>query len=214
MNTEVVATVPASDVPGKTQDTFDVVLADPPWDVEQRGALGAVQHYDLMTLAQIKSMGEAVKALAAPNSHLYLWVTNATLRAGYDVMEAWGFTPRTGPLTWVKPRLGLGQYLRNSTEHVLFGTRGTAPVKFRSQPTWLFAPVGAHSVKPDELYAVIDRLSGPDVRKLELFARRQPPTPNWSVWGMEIESDVSLAEWGYPVPSDFARQGPDEEQAA
>lgn len=184
---------------------YGVIAADPPWDVQQKGSFGADQHYDLMTLEQIKAMGPAVQALAEDNAHLYLWVTNATLRVGYDVMEAWGFTPRS-PLTWVKPRFTLGNYLRNATEHVLFGTRGKAPVQFRSQPTWVFAPLQEHSVKPDEFYAIADRVSGRDTKKLELFARRRPPAPNWSVWGNEIESDVSLAPWGYPVPSDYARQ--------
>lgn len=186
-------------------ERFAVIAADPPWDVQQKGSFGADKHYDLLTLDQIKGMGEAVKALAEDNAHLYLWVTNATLRVGYDVMEAWGFTPRS-PLTWVKPRFTLGNYLRNATEHVLFGTRGKAPVQFKSQPTWVFAPLGDHSVKPDEMYAIIDRVSGRDAKKLELFARRRPPALNWSVWGNEIESDVSLAPWGYPVPSDYARQ--------
>lgn len=184
---------------------YGVIAADPPWDVQQKGSLGADKHYDLLTLDQIKGMGEAVLALADDNAHLYLWVTNATLRVGYDVMEAWGFTPRS-PLTWVKPRFTLGNYLRNATEHVLFGTRGKAPVQFKSQPTWVFAPLQEHSVKPDEMYSIIDRVSGRDVQKLELFARRRPPAPNWSVWGNEIESDVSLAPWGYPVPSDYAHQ--------
>lgn len=205
MNTTTNSLTKSTQMP-ETPERFDVIYADPPWDVEQRGALGADQHYDLMTMDQILGMGDAVRALAADNSHLYLWVTNATLRAGYDVMEAWGFTPRTGPITWTKPRLGLGQYLRNATEHVLFGTRGKAPVKYRSQPTWMFAPVQQHSVKPDEMYAVIDRVSGKDTSKLELFARRMPAAPGWKVWGAEIESDVSLAPWGYSVPSDFARQ--------
>lgn len=186
-------------------DRFDVIYADPPWDLQQKGARGADKHYDLLSLRQIHDMGGAVRALAKDDAHLYLWVTNATLRVGYDVMESWGFTPRS-PLTWIKPRFTLGNYLRNASEHVLFGTRGQAPVKFRSQPTWMFAPLAEHSVKPDEMYAVIDRVSGPESKKLELFARRIPPTPNWSVWGNEIESDVSLAQWGYPVPSDFARQ--------
>ncbi len=192
---------------GSPPKRFPVILADPPWDVLQKGSSsrGAERHYDLMSLEQITGMGEAVKALAEEDAHLWLWVTNATLRHGYNVMEAWGFTPRS-PLTWIKPRFTLGVYLRNATEHVLFGTRGKAPVKFRSQPTWMFAPLQEHSVKPDELYAVIDRVSGKETAKLELFARRRPPAPGWSVWGMEIESDVSLAPWGYPVPSDFDDQ--------
>lgn len=184
---------------------FRVFHADPPWPTHQTGSLGASRHYDLMTMDQIKAMGDAVQALAEDDAHLWLWVTNATLRDGYDVMEEWGFTPRS-PLTWIKPRFTLGNYLRNATEHVLFGTRGKAPVQFKAQPTWAYWPLLEHSVKPDEIYSVIDRVSGRDTRKLELFARRNPPGPNWSVWGNEVESDVSLAQWGFPVPSDFARQ--------
>lgn len=192
---------------GPTASHYRTILADPPWDVEQKGARGAVEHYPLMPLQQIAAM--PVRELAAADAHLWLWVTNATLRQGYDVAEAWGFTVRS-PLTWIKFRLGLGNYLRNSTEHLLFATRGRAPVQFRSQPTWLQAPVRDHSHKPEEQYAVIERISpGP---YLELFARRQPPhTPGhepWHVWGNEIDSDITIP--GYPVPSDRRRNPTDE----
>jgi N6-adenosine-specific RNA methylase IME4 len=181
-----------------TGRTFKTILADPPWDVQQKGAMGAEHHYDLMTLDQIKAM--PVADLAAPDAHLWLWVTNATLRAGYDVMETWGFTPRS-PLTWIKPRLGLGNYLRNATEHLILGTRGNAPVQFKAQPTWMFAPLQDHSHKPEEQYAVIERISeGP---YLELFARRRPPSSaHWSVWGDQIDADITVP--GYPVPSDHS----------
>lgn len=189
---------------------WSTILADPPWDVNQKGARGAVQHYNLMTLDRIKAM--PVADLAANDAHLWLWVTNSTLREGYDVAEAWGFTVRS-PLTWVKFRLGLGNYLRNSTEHLLFCTRGKAPVQFRSQPTWINAPVTDHSHKPEEQYALIERVSpGP---YLELFARRRPPsTSDWSVWGNQIGSDVEIP--GYPVPrySERGRRLSDEPGAA
>lgn len=179
-----------------TPRLFQTILADPPWDVQQKGALGAQRHYSLMTLERIKAL--PVADLAVPAAHLWLWVTNATLRDGYDVMEAWGFTPRS-PLTWAKPRLGLGTYLRNSTEHLLFGTRGNAPVNYKAQPTWMFAPVQDHSHKPEEQYSIIERVSGGPY--LELFARRRPPSnADWSVWGNQIDSDIVLP--GYPVPSD------------
>ncbi|MEY9838581.1 MT-A70 family methyltransferase [Streptacidiphilus sp. EB103A] len=175
---------------------FRTILADPPWDHQQRGAKGAQQHYSLMTLDKIKSM--PISGLAEEDAHLWLWVTNAALRDGYDVAEAWGFTTRS-VLTWVKFRLGLGSYLRNSTEHLLFCTRGRAPVKFKSQPTWINAPVTEHSRKPDEIYSIIERVSeGPF---LELFGRRRPPSnQDWFVWGNEIDSDVRILN--YPVPSD------------
>jgi len=171
---------------------YRTIMADPPWDVQQKGARGAQRHYNLMTLDQIKAM--PVADLVDPeSSHCWLFVTNATLRQGYDVLEAWGFTPRS-PLTWVKPRFTLGNYLRNATEHVLFGTRGKAPVLFKSQPTWMFAPLQGHSVKPDEIYDIIERVSpGP---YLELFARRQ--RHGWQAWGNEIASDIDIP--GYPVP--------------
>ena len=172
---------------------FRTILADPPWDVQQKGERGAQAHYQLMNLASIKAM--PIQDLAAPDAHLWLWVTNATLRAGFDVMEAWGFTPRS-PLTWVKPRLGLGQYLRNATEHLILGTRGSAPVRYRAQPTWMFAPLQDHSHKPEEQYAVVERIS--DGPYLELFARRRQP--GWAVWGNQIDSDICIP--GYPVPSD------------
>lgn len=179
-----------------SEKRFRTILADPPWDVQQKGARGAEQHYNLMTLERIAAM--PVADLAEDDAHLWLWVTNATLRDGYDIAAAWGFTVRS-PLTWVKFRLGLGNYLRNSTEHLLFCTRGKAPVKFRSQPTWINAPVQEHSHKPEEQFALIERVS--DGPYLELFARRRPPsTADWSVWGNQVDSDVALP--GYPVPSD------------
>ena len=165
-------------------ETFATILADPPWDVMQKGSLGAHRHYPLMTAQEIAAL--PVGTLAASNAHLWLWVTNAALPAGHAVLKSWGFTYRS-ILTWVKPSLGLGSYyLRNNTEHLLFGTRGKAPVLFRGQPSWLYAPKQDHSHKPEEQYAVIERCSpGP---YLELFARAK--RPGWSAWGNEIESDI------------------------
>ena len=98
--------------------TFPTILADPPWDVLQRGGRGAHRHYPLMSTEHIAAL--PVGRLASTDAHLWLWVTNATLFAGHVVMEAWGFTYRSC-LTWVKPGLGLGSsYLRNNTEHLLF----------------------------------------------------------------------------------------------
>lgn len=178
---------------------YSVIYGDPPWDVQQKGALGAARHYDLLSLDAIKQM--PVAELAADSAHLWLWVTNATLRDGYDVMESWGFTPRS-PMTWFKFRLGLGMYLRNTTEHLLFGTRGKAPVQHRGTPTSLFAPLQEHSHKPEEVFSIIERVSGQGP-KLELFARRRPPLADWDVWGDQVASDVVIP--GHPVPEYSAK---------
>ena len=174
-----------------SQQKFKTILADPPWDIDQRGNYGAINHYDLMSLDRIKAM--PVKDLAEENSHCWLWVTNSALRHGFEVLDAWGFTARS-VFTWIKPRLGLGVYLRNCSEHLLFATRGKAPVNFKGQPNWGFYPVQKHSHKPEEIYEIIERISDGDY--LELFARRR--RKNWSIWGNEIDSDVVIP--GYPVP--------------
>lgn len=171
---------------------FATIYVDPPWPVG-----GAEKHYPLMTLRQIADM--PVADLAEDNSHLWLWTSNKTLREGYDIAEAWGFTVKA-PLHWIKFRLGLGSNLRNASETLLFCTRGKAPVRFRSQPTWVNAPVQEHSRKPEEFFAIIERVSpGP---YLELFARRRPPSnADWSAWGNELEHcDITIP--GYPVPAD------------
>ena len=175
----------------KPAKKWRTILADPPWDIDQRGNYGACHHYDLMSLERIKSM--PIQDLTEDNAHFWLWVTNRTLREGFDVLEGYGFKPRS-VFTWVKPRFNLGVYLRNATEHMIFATRGKAPVKFKGQGTWGFYPMQGHSHKPEEVYDIIERVS--EGNYLELFARRK--RHGWDSWGNEIESDVVIN--GYPVP--------------
>lgn len=177
----------------KNPTKYKTILADPPWDIQQKGkSRGAIKHYNLMTLYRIKAM--PIADLVEENSHCWLWVTNATLEAGFDVLRAWGFTPRS-IYTWVKPRLGLGVYLRNCTEHLLLGTRGKAPIQFKGQMNWGFMPLQDHSHKPEEVYDIIERCS--EGNYLELFARR--PRHGWDIWGNEVASDVKIKDFPVPV---------------
>lgn len=102
---------------------YRTVMCDPPWDINQKGKRGAARHYPLMTLDQIKAM--PVADLCEENAHLYLWVPNGLLPEGLEVVKEWGFTYRS-PIYWIKPRLLLGNFIRNASE------------------TCLFAPAGAH----------------------------------------------------------------------
>jgi N6-adenosine-specific RNA methylase IME4 len=137
---------------------------------------------------------EAIKALpvgkaAAKNAHLYLWVPNALLVDGLDVMRAWGFR-YVSNIVWAKRRKdggpdgrGVGFYFRNVTELLLFGVKGSmrtlAPG--RSQVNMIETRKREHSRKPEEQYHLIQSCSpGP---YLELFARY--PHQGWTVWGDE-----------------------------
>ena len=66
-------------------------------------------------------------------------------------------TNRTN-LTWVKDRFGYGDWLRTQTEHVLMTTRGRPVVQLTYEFTVLRAPMRTHSEKPDEFYALVERL--------------------------------------------------------
>lgn len=186
---------------------YRTILADPPWDINQRGNYGAIKHYDLMPLDRIKAM--PVAELSQDSAHMFLWIPCGLLQEGLDVIKAWGFTYRSA-IFWIKPRLGLGRYLRHCTEICLFSTRGKAPVKFHAQPNWLFAPQQDHSHKPEEIFPIIQRLS--HAPYLELFARRRQP--GWDCWGNEVPGGSDIIIPGYPVPKYSAKVTGQEEKEA
>ena len=141
-----------------------------------------------MTLTQIMEL--PVAQMAQARGHLYLWVPNALIVEGLEVMRRWGFTYKTN-LVWYKVRKdggpdgrGVGFYFRNVTELVLFGIRGPLRTKEagRRQTNVIVSRKREHSRKPDELYEIIERCSpGP---YLELFARHEHE--GWCQWGDEI----------------------------
>lgn len=170
--------------------TFRVITADPPWKYENRATRAAAEdHYPTLSIGELCMLdvdGRTVADCAADGAHLYLWATNAFLRDAFTVMEDWGFEYKTC-LTWVKPQLGIGNYFRSMTEHVLFGVRGRLAVMDGNQPNWFRHDRGRHSRKPECFYELVERVSpGP---YLELFGRRDPlgfpPREGWTVWGNE-----------------------------
>lgn len=185
--------------------SYGTLIIDPPFETGQRGTYGAIKHYPLLSVEAVKRM--PIDSLTTPDSHVWLWVSNQTLRIGYDVLEAWGYQVKS-VFTWCKPRLGLGVYLRNGTEHALLGVRGHTPVKFKAQLNWGIFPVQDHSHKPEEFHKIVERVSpGPYA---ELFARRK--MAGWDVWGDQVESDFQIK--GFPVPKYSAKATGEEEKEA
>ena len=140
-----------------------------------------------MSMDAIKLL--SISKVAAKNAHLYLWVPNALLPDGLDVMHAWGFR-YVSNIVWAKRRKdggpdgrGVGFYFRNVTELLLFGVKGSMRTlgPGRSQVNMIETRKREHSRKPDEQYDLIQSCSpGP---YLELFARY--PRLGWTVWGDE-----------------------------
>lgn len=180
---------------------FGTVLADPPWRFMNRTGKMAPEHkrlsrYGTMELDEIKQL--PVAQISKAQSHLYLWVPNALILEGLEVMRAWGFTYKTN-LVWYKVRKdggpdgrGVGFYFRNVTELVLFGTRGALRTRDagRTQTNILISRKREHSRKPEEQYRLVERCSsGPF---LEMFARHG--RDGWTQWGNEAPVEVPQLE--------------------
>jgi len=174
---------------------FGTVLADPPWQFINRTGKVAPEHrrlnrYGTMTLQEICAL--PVEHALAPTAHLYLWVPNALLPNGLEVMKAWGFEYKSN-IIWHKLRKdggsdgrGVGFYFRNVTEIILFGVRGknarTLPPG-RTQVNYIGTRKREHSRKPDEQYDLIEACSsGP---RLEMFSRGT--RKGWTVWGNQAD---------------------------
>ena len=196
-----------------TLPKIKTLVADPAWVRNQnsnKGYGGAGNHYDLMTTQRIKDM--PVADLMDENAHLYLWVTNSNIDEGLEVVKAWGFRYIT-VFHWIKPKMGVGNYLRNASESCIFAVRGKLPPKCRTQINWLIGYPTKHSEKPREFTSIVERVSpGP---YLELFCRRRPASnEKWYCWGNETEGGADIFLPGYPVPKYSFEQPKDEDKSA
>jgi len=168
--------------------TYAVVVADPPWSYDKRKG-DATQRgqtpYPTQTVEQICKQ----KPKLAKDAVLWLWTTNAHLLDGSaaKVLKAWGVEPKT-MLTWAKPKMGTGDWLRGQTEHCILAVKGKPVVNLTNQTTLLSGEVREHSRKPEEFYRLAEKLC-PAEPKLELNARTEHK--GWVGFGPEA---VDLAK--------------------
>jgi N6-adenosine-specific RNA methylase IME4 len=133
-----------------------------------------------MALDSIKAI--PISKMAEKPAHLYLWVPNALLKEGLEVMKAWGFDYKT-VVTWAKHQMGIGNHFRNATEQILFGVNGKMPLLKKDTRTWFLADRRQHSRKPDEFYRIVERVSpGP---RIDVFSREK--RPGWDQYGDQCD---------------------------
>lgn len=176
---------------------YKTIYADPPWQFQNRTGKVAPEHkrlnrYNTMSLDEIKQL--PISEITDEKCHLYLWVPNALLPEGLDVLQSWGFEYKTN-IIWEKVRKdglpdgrGVGFYFRNVTEILLFGIKGTKNRTLnagRSQVNLIRSIKREHSRKPDEFISLIERCSSAPF--LELFARGN--RQSWDMWGNQASDD-------------------------
>lgn len=168
---------------------FGTIYADPPWRYSNQATRAATNNhykpekdsgeYD-MSIEQLCEL--PVKDFSADRAHLWLWTTNAFLFECPRLFAAWGFEFKSS-YVWVKPQMGIGNYLRNSHELLLLAVRGGLTGAAKDVKSWGEFDRAAHSAKPEQIRSqVVEKLSpGP---RLELFGRKV--VPEWVVWGNQI----------------------------
>ena len=193
---------------------YRTIYADPPWQFQNRTGKVAPEHrrltrYETMQVGEIAQLPES--EAADEKSHLYLWVPNALLPEGLEIMRAWGFAYKTN-IIWEKVRKdgmpdgrGVGFYFRNVTEVLLFGVKGDKNRTLdagRSQVNLIRAMKREHSRKPDEIVELIERCSPAPF--LELFARGS--RNGWDMWGNQATEAYEPTWSTYANHTTAARQ--------
>jgi N6-adenosine-specific RNA methylase IME4 len=125
----------------------------------------------------------------ADDCWLFLWRVSSMPREALDVVDAWGFVPKS-EIVWRKMtndgtrvRIGMGRSVRLCHEVCIVAKRGRPTRLDASIPSVFDAPRGGkHSAKPDAFYSIVERLApGP---RVELFARQR--RPGWMQYGNEL----------------------------
>lgn len=128
---------------------------------------------------------------AADGAHVYTWATNKTLHEAFHVLESWGVKPHLTMVMAKKSGIAPAMGYVFGTEFCILGIYGRPMQKFTDMGAlnWITTTPkhGQHSRKPDEFYALVERMSpGPYI---DLFARRK--RDGWDVWGDEVGEGVA-----------------------
>lgn len=190
---------------------YQVAVIDPPWSFQTWSPAGdgrappyRTQHGDWIASLPITR-------LLADDAVVLLWVTDPMIPLALRCLDAWGLKYKTVGFYWTKEKpsgkehIGTGYYTRANPEQCWIATRGRGLHRESAAVRrWLHAPVGDHSVKPDEFYRRVEQLFG-DVRRVDVFARR--PRAGWDVIGEEIDgNDISDVLTGGKTPAAMDRQ--------
>lgn len=192
--------IKTTQLPPIPQKNYSLIVIDPPWTYSLRESDRKHRNrtpYPNMSDEEILNL--PIGEIAAQNAYLLLWTTNNHISLAFQCLEAWGFTHKS-LFTWVKVtedstsnhiklRIGTGHYGRSCTEHFLVATIGKPSsfthLKLTNIPNVILAPRTEHSRKPEEFFAMANRLGdalgGP---KIELFARQL--RDGWDAWGAEV----------------------------
>lgn len=167
---------------------FRVIYADPPWSFNDHlpgKGRGASKHYHCLALDDI--INYSLPPIAE-DAWLFLWRVHTHQEEARYVMRAWGFN-YCSEVIWKKltktgkRHFGMGRVLRQEHEICIIGRRGKPQPASHSVRSIIEASVRRHSEKPEEMYELIEQLTGGGPY-CELFARTH--RSGWMMIGDEL----------------------------
>ena len=179
-----------------TQNTYNLILADPPWKQAKGGkksvrpvSSGTELDYPVCSLDEIKEHLRQATSLTAggQNSILFLWTIDKYLFEAQRIAEELGYKLHAR-MIWNKVTgIPAAFTVRYGHEYLLYMYKGKlTPVATEERGkihTVFTEQVKRHSQKPEISYEIINRLY-PDLRKLELYARQE--REGFDCWGNEV----------------------------
>ncbi|GHJ85063.1 hypothetical protein NliqN6_1465 [Naganishia liquefaciens] len=194
----------ARDMDTAVLGSFDMILADPPWDIHMTLPYGTLSDDDLRSLP--------IPSLQPTWGLLALWVTGRAMELARELFKTWGYR-RIDEIVWVKVgQLGglvrtgrTGHWLNHTCEHLLIALKlppehefpnRSAPIPWETDKRLDYLKRGVDgdvviaegretSRKPDEFYGILERMA-PSGRKLEIFGRKHNIRKGWLTIGNQL----------------------------
>lgn len=147
----------ALDFVRKYRIPFDLVIADPPWSYSDRGRhdVYGITPYERVSLQYLAHLFSLVET-----RFLLLWITNSFIPMLDYLFRDTDLVYKT-LITWVKKTkhgkdfYGLGNWFRNSTEHIaVFAHKKERPLRSNMR-TVVYYPSYPRTMKPRELEVLL-----------------------------------------------------------
>lgn len=163
---------------------YATVVMDPHWPIGERSAApGRRNAADYPTMRLREIAGLPVNRLLDASAFLCVWTTSHFLPDAMRMLAGWGVAYKY-LICWDKGKgVQATGYPAYTGEYLVVAGKGRPRLlDTRDFPTVISAPRSQHSVKPDRIYRLLERVM--PAPRIDLFSRQ--PRPGFDCWELDI----------------------------